>query len=38
MRFESPSTGVTDVVTPAIGARRFAIVSIHEAQTRISAS
>ena len=38
MRFESPSAGVTEVVTPAIGARRLAIVSTQEAQTRISAS
>ncbi len=38
MRFESPSGGTTEVVTPAIGAMRFAIVSTHEAQVRISAS
>lgn len=38
MRFESSSAGVTDVVTPSIGAIRRAIVSTQEAQTRISAS
>ena len=38
MRFERPSGGVTEVVTPSIGAIRRAIVSTQDAHTRISAS
>jgi len=38
MRFESPSAGVTEVVTPAMGARRRAMVSSQDAHVRTSAS